>query len=116
MLHVIEPLAVILSVIGVYKHAIPVSFVILPVALIYIPVSRCHSTLLISLVFAPHALILRTIRPELDTTAVPLTCLLVPLSLIELTLVNIFELIYVDPLHAVVPMKISLLQLELLHV
>ena len=83
MLLVVLPVAAVLGAIGVGVLAEAVSLVVLPEAIINIPVSMYEPTASVGFIVFPVAFVDASVRPNLITLTMSHICLHIPLSLIE---------------------------------
>jgi hypothetical protein len=112
MLLIFEPIAFVLGIVDVYKNAIAIGLVLHPGSVINVSICMSHPPLAISLVFPPHALVLRAIRPELNSDPISLPRLLAPLTLEEFAIAHVFVLIDVDPFNAIRDFYLCIAQAE----
>ena len=112
VLHVIQPLSLVHRALRIDEHPVPICLVVFPLSFVDISIRMSHSSPTIGFVFAPAALVLGAVWPELDSNAVPLLVLFIPLPLIQAAIAHILEFINVHSLDVVLCLQILLVQLE----
>jgi hypothetical protein len=97
LLQVLDPVPLVLGLaVHVYEDAVAISSIRGPLPLVYVAVGMSDAAPALGLPSVPQSFVPGAIEPELDAQSFSISRAFVPLALVEATLPDILELIYVN--------------------